>query len=65
MVARGFRKIDGQHYDGSNMHAPVTNPGTIRIVLVLMLMAGMTAEVVDVKGVFLKGDIDKGEEIHM
>ena len=65
MVARGFRQIDGQHYDGSSIHAPVTNPGTIRTVLVLMLMAGMTAEVVDVKGAFLKGDIEKGQEIHM
>ena len=30
-----------------------------------MLMAEMTAEVVDVKGAFLKGDIEKGQEIHM
>ena len=60
MVARGFRQVDGQQYDGSSTHAPVTNPGTIRTVIVLMLMAGMTAEVVDVKGAFLKGDIEKG-----
>ena len=65
MVAREFRQVDGQHYDGSSIHAPVTNPGTIRTVIVLMLMAGMTAEVVDVKGAFLKGDIEKGQEIHM
>ena len=28
-------------------------------------MGGMIAEVVDVKGAFLKGDIADGEEIHM
>ena len=33
--------------------------------MVLMLMTGMTAQVVDVKGAFLKGDIEKGQEIHM
>ena len=27
-------------------------------------MGGMTAKVVDVKGAFLKGDIENGEEIH-
>ena len=63
--ARGFKQIDGQHYDGSSIHAPVTNAATIRIILTLMLMGDMTAEVVDVKGAFLKGDIEDGEEIHM
>ena len=56
--ARGFKQIDGQHYDGSSIHAPVTNVATIRIMLTLMLMGDMTAEVVDVKGAFLKGDIE-------
>ena len=60
MVARGFRQVDGQHYDGSSIHAPVTNPGTIHTVMVLMLMAGMAAEEENVKGAFLKGDIEKG-----
>ena len=65
MVARGFRQVDGQHYDGGSIHAPVTNLGTIRTVMVLMLMTGMAAEVVDVKGAFLKGEIEKGQGIHM
>ena len=34
MVARGFRQVVGQHYDGSSIHAPVTYPGTIRTVMV-------------------------------
>ena len=63
--ARGFKQIDGQHYDGSSIHAPVTNAATIRIVLVLMLMAGWIASVVDVKGAFLHGVFTDGEEIYM
>ena len=46
---RGFKQIDGQHYDESSIHAPVTNAATIRMVLTLMLMGNITAEVVDVK----------------
>ena len=61
--ARRFRQIEGQHYDGSSIHAPVTNTASIRIVMTLMLMAGWVAEVVDVKGAFLYGKIIDGEEI--
>ena len=56
--ARGFKQVDGTHYDGSSIHAPVTNPATIRIVLTLMLMGNMKSEVVDVNGAFLKGNIE-------
>ena len=63
--ARGFKQRDGQHYDGSSIHTPVTNAATIRIMLTLTLMGGMTAEVVDVKGVILEGDIGDVEAIHM
>ena len=63
--ARGFKQIDGQHYDGSSIHAPVTNAATICIVLVLMLMAGWIASVVDVKGAFLHGVFTDGKEIYM
>ncbi len=37
--ARGFKQIEGVHYDGSITHAPVTNASTSQIVLILMLMA--------------------------
>ena len=44
---------------------PVTNAATIRIVLVLLVMAIMIAHVVNVKGVFLHGDFKDGKKIHM
>ena len=63
--ARGFKQIEGQHFDGSSIYAPVTNAATIRIVFTLMLMAGWSAYVVDVKGAFLHGEFEDGEEIYM
>jgi hypothetical protein len=38
--ARGFEQREGQHYDGTSISAPVSNDMVIRIVLVLMIMAG-------------------------
>ena len=63
--ARGFKQREGQHYDGSSIHAPVTNPATIQIIMTLMLMASMISAVVDIKGAFFCGDTEDGEEIHM
>ena len=63
--ARGFKQVEGAHYDGSSIHAPVTNSTTIRVVLTMMIMAGYTATVVDVKGAFLHGEFQDGEEIYM
>jgi len=52
---RGFRQIDGQHYNDTGISVPVTNAMTIRIALSIMLMQGGIAHVVDVKGAFLYG----------
>ncbi len=45
MNARGFKQVEGQHYDGTTISSPVTNSATIRIVLTLMIMANMLAHV--------------------
>ena len=63
--ARGFKQIEGKHFDGSSIHAPVTNAFTIRILLVLMILSGGCAKVVDVMGAFLHGHFQDGEEIFM
>ncbi len=65
MNARGFKPVEGQHYDGTTISSPVTNSATIRIVLTLMIMASMLAHVVDVKGAFLHGEFENEEIIHM
>jgi hypothetical protein len=38
---------------------------TIRIVFIIMLMAGWTGHVLDVRGAFLKGDFADGETLYM
>jgi hypothetical protein len=35
----GYKQADGVHYDSHSISAPVTNDMTIRIVLVIMLLA--------------------------
>ena len=61
MVAKTASIVVG----GSPISSPVTHSATIRIVLMLMIMASMLAHVVDVKEAFLHGDFEDGEIIHM
>ena len=63
--ARGYEQIEGEHYDGYNIAAPVTSDVTIRIVLTLMLMAGWAGEVLDIQGAFLHGLFEDNEELYM
>ena len=63
--ARLFKHVEGQHYNGASIHAPLTNARTICIILTLMLIAGWVAAVVNEKGSFLRGEFHNGEEIYM
>jgi hypothetical protein len=63
--ARGFKQIEGVHYNGISTHNPVTNAGTIQIMLILMTMANWQRQSVDVKGAFLHEEFKDGEVIHM
>lgn len=63
--ARGFKQVEGVHYDGSSIHSPVTNAVTIRILLVLMILAGWIGLLNDVHGAFLLGLFTEGEQIYM
>jgi hypothetical protein len=65
MNARGFKQVEGMHYNGTTISSPVTNSATIRIVLMLMIMASMLAYVVDVKGAFLHGEFEDGAITHV
>ncbi len=60
---REFKQIDGQHYDGTSISAPVKNTMTIRIALTIMLMQSGIAHILDVKGAFLYGEFKDGEKI--
>ena len=62
VVARGFEQIEGVHYDGASIAAPVTNDMSIRIIMVLALMAGWASKIVDMKSAFLRGEFEDGAE---
>jgi hypothetical protein len=49
----------------SHVRFPVTNNVMIRIVLTLMMMAPWTGEILDVKGAFLHGDFEEGNNLYM
>eukprot|EP00957_Ditylum_brightwellii_P125058 9532580-Ditylum_brightwellii.AAC.1 len=53
--ARGYKQVDGLHYNRHNLSVPVVNNMTVRIVMILTIMAAWTAELLDVQGAFLNG----------
>jgi hypothetical protein len=65
LAIRGFQQIDGVHFDASDKAAPVVCDVTIRVVLILAIMANWLAWIVDVEGAFLQGGFQNGELIFM
>ena len=63
IVARGYEQIDGQHYNSHDIASPVTNDMTIRIIMILMIMAGWCGEILDVKGALLHGKFENREKL--
>ena len=63
--ARGFEQIDGKHYNEQDKAAPVVNEITIRIFMVLIVMAAWCTQIVDVKGAFLLGSFKPEHEMYM
>ena len=59
-----LNKVDGEHYD-SNDNSPVVNDITIKIIMILVIMSGWVAELLDVRGVFLHGEFEKGRKVYM
>ena len=58
MNAQGYEQVDDIHYNKDAKAAPVVNEIVIRMVLVLIIMALWWAELLDVQGAFLTGEID-------
>ena len=63
--ARGFEQVDGEHCNEDDKAAPVVNDAAIHIALVLVLMAGWWAEILDARGAFSHGEFEEGQEVHM
>ena len=64
--ARGYEQVGGTHFIPDSIAAPVTNPNTVRILLVLWCMnPDWIAVLIDVEGAFLQGQFKDGEELYM
>jgi hypothetical protein len=57
-------QVDGKHYDEDSKFAPIVNDVTIHIVLVLLIMAGWYAELINDEGAFLHGVFEKGCKVY-
>ena len=53
--ARGYEQVDGHHYALDSIATPLTNPITVRTVLMLWCMnPGRTSAIINVEGAFLQ-----------
>ena len=62
---RGFKQIDGEHYDSSSIASPVTNDATVRILMTLMIITNWFATGDDIEGAFLHGTFEDDKVIYM
>ena len=58
MNAQGYKQMNGVHCNEDAKAAPVANKIVIRMVLVLIVMALWWAELLDMQGAFLTGEMD-------
>ena len=64
--ACGYEQVDGSHYALDSIAAPVTNPITVRGVLMLYCMKHMwTSAIINVEGAFLDRCFTDGEELYI
>jgi hypothetical protein len=63
--AHRFKQAEGVHCNRTSTYAPVSNAGTIQIVLMLMIMANWQGQIVDVNGTFLHGEFKDSKVIYM
>jgi hypothetical protein len=59
--AGGYKQVAGRHYNENLIAAPVTSDTTIRIIIMLLLMANWYGELLDVEGAFLHGEFNEGK----
>ena len=62
---RGYKQIDGEHFDSHSVSSPVASIITVHIVLALVTILGWYSSLVDVNGAFLLGDWESDREIYM
>eukprot|EP00957_Ditylum_brightwellii_P106313 8111023-Ditylum_brightwellii.AAC.1 len=63
--AQGCEQVEGMHYNAHDLAAPIVFDMTIRIVLVLIIMADWATALLDMKGAFLNGMFRNGERLYL
>eukprot|EP00957_Ditylum_brightwellii_P167544 12754694-Ditylum_brightwellii.AAC.1 len=61
----GYDQVDGLHYNSQDLLAPVVNNMTVRIVVILIIMASCVSELLDAQGAFLNNRFQNGEQLFM
>ena len=64
-VVRGFKQIEGKHYQADNVVAPTAHAATVRILLAYANQLGWEIDQWDVKNAFMQGDFNEGEELYI
>jgi hypothetical protein len=65
VTARGYEQIDGEHFDSTEIAAPVVAEMTIHILFILIMMALLHAQLMDVIGAFLLGHFNPKHKMYM
>jgi hypothetical protein len=65
ITAEAFLQEGGVHYRSDATAAPVANETNIKIILIMLTLAEWEGHVIDVKGAFLKGRFNNGEEMYL
>jgi len=65
LTAHGFEQATGVHYNENDISSPVVHDISVRMVLILSMMAGWYRALMDVSGAFLNGRSENGEQIYV
>jgi hypothetical protein len=65
ITAQGFLQEEGVHYRSDVTAAPLANETNIKIILIMLTLAEWDGNVIDVKGAFLKGRFNNGEDMYL
>jgi hypothetical protein len=65
MTARGYEQVNGEHYSETDKSSPVVAELTIKMIFMLIMVAGWYAELVDVRGAFLNGHFEPEHTMYL
>ena len=64
LTARGFKQVDGEHYDSDDVSSPTININSARVLFVIMVTMWQKGLLIDVNGAFLLGNWEDDPVTH-